>query len=77
MLPLASQSRTCLSVLLDDVAGIIELGKRAGQLIQKITQRVWCQIRNTPVDDFWKPENQLGKFPLLWIVQLYGSGVGR
>lgn len=67
---------TSRSILLNDVAFIVELGKRRRQLIQIITQRVRREVCDAAVDYFWKPENQLGKFPLLCIVQLYGSAAG-
>ena len=67
---------TCLSVLLHNVANVIKLSKGCRQLIQVIAQCVWRQIRDTSLDDFWEPENQLSKFPLFWTVQLYGGTVG-
>ena len=66
---------TRLSVLFHDVANVIELSECCCQLVKVVTESVWCQIHDTPINDFWKPENQLGKFPLLWIVQLYGCRV--
>ena len=65
--------RTSRSVLLDDVARVVELSESCRQLVQVVTQRVRRQVRNAAVDDFREAENQLGEFPLLGIVQLYGS----
>ena len=67
---------TSRSVLLDDVASIVELGKRRRELVQIITQRVRSEVGDAAVDDFRKPENQLCEFPLLRTVQLYGSTAG-
>jgi len=67
---------TSRSVLLDDIACIVELSKCCRQLVEIITQHVRHEVCNTAVDDFWKPENQLRKFPLLGIVQLYRCTAG-
>jgi len=66
---------TSLSVLLDNIAGIIELGKCCCQLVQVVTECMRCQIRNASLYDLRKPENQLSKFPLFGTVQLYGGRV--
>ena len=65
---------TCLPVLLDHVALVIELGEGGSQLVQVVTEGVQQEVVMDTEDDLCKLEQVFGEGPLLGVTQVQGGG---
>ena len=63
---------TCLSVALDDVAGVVELGEGSSQLVEVVAEGVEEEVGDTAQDHLREFEDELGQLPLLGVLQLHG-----
>lgn len=62
-------SFTCLSVLLNAVAAVIELGKRGGQFVQVVADAMEEEIIQTLQHHFRVPEHALGQLPFFGMIE--------
>lgn len=69
--------RTRLSVLLDAVAAVVELGEGGGELVQVVAERVEQQVVQDLLQDLREPQDALPQLPLLVVIQENLRGLCR